>query len=209
MASQALKSNPDVGLDVLDQVPEVDVPVGIRQSARDEKAPGHVVPAVIAPRPWKRTPRGVGLRSRNSGGLWLRGCGGDLAPALRVIALMTLIFAPRPARAEPARDPWWGPDKALHFGVSAGLAAGGYALGALVFEPPWQRALAGASLSLSAGIAKEVFDAAGSGDASFKDLAWDGLGTGVGIGAALLIDLALGSTNTEPPRRRATLTLSF
>jgi putative lipoprotein len=118
-----------------------------------------------------------------------------------------MLFAPGTAYAEPARDPWWGPDKALHFGVSAGLGAGGYALSSLVFERAWQRALAGATLALSAGVAKELFDAAGDGNASFKDLAWDGLGTGVG--AALLLDLSFGSAGAEPARRQATLTLTF
>jgi uncharacterized protein YfiM (DUF2279 family) len=58
-------------------------------------------------------------------------------------------------------DEFWGPDKALHFGVSAGLGAGGYALASLGWEEPWQRALGGATLSLSAGVAKELWDLSG------------------------------------------------
>ena len=43
-----------------------------------------------------------------------------------------LAAAVTPARASAADpDPWLGPDKALHFGISAGLAGGGYALSAL------------------------------------------------------------------------------
>ncbi|MEZ4375331.1 MAG: hypothetical protein R3B07_31250 [Polyangiaceae bacterium] len=88
-------------------------------------------------------------------------------------------------------DPWWGRDKALHFGVSAGLGAGGYAASALFLEPYTSRVLSGAAFSLSLGVAKEVYDATGAGDPSWKDLTWDLIGTGVGVGIALLLDLAI------------------
>ena len=39
-----------------------------------------------------------------------------------LVAALVLCFAAE-ARAE---DEWWGRDKALHFGVSGALAAGGY-----------------------------------------------------------------------------------
>ena len=88
-------------------------------------------------------------------------------------------------------DPWWGRDKALHFSVSAGLGAGGYAASALFFKPYAARVLSGAAFSLSLGVAKEVYDATGAGDPSWKDLTWDLIGTGVGVGIALLSDLAI------------------
>jgi putative lipoprotein len=61
----------------------------------------------------------------------------------------------------------------------------------LVWRRPWQRALAGATLSLSAGVAKELWDLSGRGDPSLKDLAWDGIGTGVGVALAAAVDIWL------------------
>jgi putative lipoprotein len=100
-----------------------------------------------------------------------------------VLALLT--FA-RPARAD---DEWLGRDKALHFGVSVALSAGGYAGSSLFLEKPWQRALAGSLFSLSIGAGKEGFDALTGGDASFKDFAWDAAGTFVGAGVAFSVDV--------------------
>ena len=39
VAAQLLESHPDVGLDVLDQVPQVNVSVGVRQGGRDQNFP--------------------------------------------------------------------------------------------------------------------------------------------------------------------------
>lgn len=88
-------------------------------------------------------------------------------------------------------DPWFGHDKTLHFTVSVGLGAGGYAGSALLFDEYWVRALSGAAFSLSMGVAKEVHDATGAGDPSWKDLTWDLVGTSVGVGLAFLVDLAI------------------
>lgn len=90
-------------------------------------------------------------------------------------------------RAAAQSDPWWGKDKALHFGVSAALAAGGYTAGALLWESPEAALLSGAAAGLGAGLAKEALDLAGYGHPSWKDLAWDVAGTGVGLLAAWAI----------------------
>jgi putative lipoprotein len=167
MTAKTLESDPDIRLDVFDEVPEMDMTVGVRQSARDEKASVHDVATVIA-------------------SLF----GARRAPLKTLLALC--IFAASSSRTSPASaDSFWGQDKALHFGVSAGLAAGGYAASSLVWRRPWQRALAGATLSLSAGVAKELWDLGGRGDPSFKDLAWDGIGTGVGVALAAAVDVWL------------------
>jgi putative lipoprotein len=99
-----------------------------------------------------------------------------------------------------AADDWWGEDKLLHFGVSMLLASGGYAASSFVLEEPWQRALAGGAFALSLGVAKEGFDLAGHGDASWKDLTWDGAGTVVGVGFCFSLDAAF---LTPAPRRQA------
>jgi putative lipoprotein len=95
-----------------------------------------------------------------------------------------------PARASDD-DPWWGRDKALHFGVSAGLGASGYAVSSLVLESRLERTATGAAFSLTLGAGKELYDLSGSGDASWKDFTWDVAGTAVGVGVALLVDLMI------------------
>jgi putative lipoprotein len=116
-----------------------------------------------------------------------------LPGAAIAVAVAIAGFTQTARAADP--DPWFAPDKALHFGVSAGLAGGGYALSALVLERPWQRAVAGAGFSLTLGAAKELYDLSGHGDASWKDFTWDVAGTAVGIGIALLVDAAITSSS--------------
>jgi putative lipoprotein len=103
----------------------------------------------------------------------------------RAAVIVAVLAAPRAARAD---DDWLGPDKALHFGASAAIASGGYAIGSIWIEPIWKRATLGAGLALTAGAAKEAWDATGRGDASWKDATWDVLGTAVGVALSILID---------------------
>jgi putative lipoprotein len=113
-----------------------------------------------------------------------------MTPARSVATMMAACGAwclfPRAARAE---DAWWGGDKALHFGVSVALSATGYAASSLVFDKPWQRALAGSAFSLGLGAAKETYDAFSGGDPSWKDLAWDSAGTFVGASVSVTVDV--------------------
>jgi putative lipoprotein len=113
-----------------------------------------------------------------------------------LLLLGTLFLVPRLASAEEA-DPWWGKDKALHFGVSVGLSAGGYGVSSLVLDERWQRATAGAAFSLTLGVGKELWDLSGHGNASYKDFAWDVAGTLVGTGLALAIDLAVSGGRSD------------
>ena len=110
----------------------------------------------------------------------LRGLAGLLALALCLVAI------PQATAAEP--DPWFGRDKALHFGATFTLAAGGYAGAALLSERQSVRAAAGAGLGLGAGIAKEIYDRYAGGDASFRDLTWDVVGTATGVLVSYLLD---------------------
>lgn len=89
-----------------------------------------------------------------------------------------------------AADPWFGDDKLRHFCASIALAGGGYALGALATSDFRQRLAVGAAVALGAGLAKEVYDAAGHGTPSVRDFVWDALGTSAGLGLSLWFDLA-------------------
>jgi putative lipoprotein len=110
-----------------------------------------------------------------------------LPPALLLAAALHLGPAAATARAHE-RDPWFGRDKALHYGASFTLALGGYALAAPFTprEPP--RAAAGSLLALSLGVAKEIADRYTGGDPSWRDLGWDLLGTASGVTVAWLLD---------------------
>src|SRR5262245_21991436 len=87
--------------------------------------------------------------------------------------------------------PLVGRDKALHFGISAGLAAGGYAASTPFVDARWQRAALGSGFALCVGAGKELYDLSGHGDPSWKDFAWDVAGTAVGIAIALAVDVAV------------------
>lgn len=130
------------------------------------------------------------------------------APSACIAALLLCCSAP--AAADP--DPWFGRDKLLHFTFSAGISMTGYAASAPVFDGFTARAVSGASLALSAGVAKELYDATGAGTASWKDLAWDAAGTLVGVGLALAVDLLIrGQEPTRAPSETSgpLLRLSF
>ena len=103
------------------------------------------------------------------------------------MGLLILLVAAPVARAG-TEDPWLGEDKALHAALSASIAGMSYGIGATLLEPPWQRALLGAGVALTAGGAKELLDLAGGGRASARDLAWDAAGVALGIGVALAVD---------------------
>ena len=98
-------------------------------------------------------------------------------------------------------DPWLGRDKLLHFSVSLGITAATYTASVPLFERPWQRALLAVGVGLSLGVAKELYDATGHGDPSWRDLTWDVLGCAAGVGLALLVDVSLRRSPRAPPAR--------
>lgn len=124
-----------------------------------------------------------------------------------LLAVLCLsLLAPLSARGEepeiPALDDWFGQDKALHYGVSVGLAGAGYAGGALLFEAPEARWLSGAGVALGAGVAKELYDAGRGSFFSFKDLTWDVLGTATGLGLSWAIDRLVFQRDDGMPARQ-------
>jgi putative lipoprotein len=86
-------------------------------------------------------------------------------------------------------DPWFGRDKALHFGFSVVLSAGGYAASSAFLDTRTERALAGSAFSLTLGAGKELWDLSGhGGDPSWRDFTWDVVGTAVGVAIAVGVD---------------------
>jgi putative lipoprotein len=110
---------------------------------------------------------------------------------------MAALSGAREARAADP-DPWFGHDKALHFGASALLAAGGYGATALVTEDRRVRLAVGGGFAFSLGAAKELWDLSGHGDASWRDLTWDAIGTATGLAVAAAVDWAI--HKLAPPR---------
>jgi uncharacterized protein YfiM (DUF2279 family) len=90
-------------------------------------------------------------------------------------------------QAQAQDDPWFGRDKLKHFGASAVIAAGGSTLGAVMFDSDKAPVAFGAAVSLGAGGLKEWSDSRGDGSASWRDVAWNVVGTSVGAGIAYLI----------------------
>jgi putative lipoprotein len=127
------------------------------------------------------------------------------AGALRWAGAVVAIVLCWAAAARPAaaQDHWWGSDKALHFGVSVGLAGGGYALAVPIARPPWARATIAASFSLMLGIAKELYDLGGAGEASWRDFTWDVIGTATGVFIALGVEWLVEAlaAPSDPPLR--------
>jgi putative lipoprotein len=89
---------------------------------------------------------------------------------------------------ERETDPWFGHDKALHFAASASLAVVGYAGASLKTDDRPTRIAAAITIALGAGLIKEAWDLTGHGDASWRDLTWDVVGTTTGVLIAYGID---------------------
>jgi putative lipoprotein len=110
-----------------------------------------------------------------------------LGTAVAALTLLAASLLPASARAgEP--DPWFGRDKALHFGASALLASGGYGAAAFLTDDRGARLIAGGTFALSLGAGKELWDLSGHGDASWRDLTWDAVGTVTGLAVAAAVD---------------------
>jgi putative lipoprotein len=119
----------------------------------------------------------------------LRPVGPSTLRGVVAATIVALLLTPFSASAQEVdRDPWFGPDKALHFGVSAALAAGGYTVAGLRWDTAPPKLAFGAAVALSAGVLKELLDLAHYGTPSYRDLAWDAAGTLVGLSVSWLVD---------------------
>lgn len=123
-----------------------------------------------------------------------------MKPRWAVIPLATAALAlAGTAEAEPpAKDPWLGPDKALHFTASTMIASGAYAGSTYFTQSLAARVAFGAGAGITVGALKELLDMTGFGDPSWKDFAWDVVGTAVGVGIAITIDVATRPYRTSP-----------
>jgi putative lipoprotein len=124
-----------------------------------------------------------------------------LAKLLPLFVLGVVLASGSAAKAQN-NDPWIARDKALHFDVSAGIAAGGYGVSAgWVVDARWKALAIGGGLALAAGASKELLDATHvfGGDPSWRDFTWDVIGTIAGLAIAWGMDLLLGGVGAQRP----------
>jgi putative lipoprotein len=113
-------------------------------------------------------------------------------------ALAALLVALASSAARADDDPFWGRDKALHFAVAGTIAGTGYGVTTALTPDRWKALAIGGTLAVGAGALKEGLDAAGLGDPSWKDFAWDVIGAACGLGVAWAIDVGVHG-GTVPP----------
>ena len=117
---------------------------------------------------------------------------------MATVAALSFVLLARDAQASDP-DPWFGRDKALHFGVSGLIASGSYALSTAIFDARGHALLAAGGVTLAVGTGKELLDLAGYGDPSWKDFAADVAGTIVGLALAWSIDLLVRGVGNDHP----------
>jgi putative lipoprotein len=115
-----------------------------------------------------------------------------LAGAVLIVLAVVPVAPAGGQQAAPDPDPWFGHDKALHFAASASIAVVVYAGASFKTDDRPTRAAAAVTIALGAGLLKEAWDLSGHGDASWRDLTWDVIGTTTGVLVAYAIDWAVG-----------------
>ncbi len=131
-------------------------------------------------------------------------------PCPVAVALMMVPLVPaKTLAADP--DPWFAVDKARHFSAASLLAGGAYTVAAGCDASGEARLWAGGLTAMGAGAAKELWDLRGHGDPSWRDLAWDGVGTAAGLVTAWWVDRWWqrrqgGRPDVDVARRRSALT---
>lgn len=93
-----------------------------------------------------------------------------------------VVFQPKP-------DAWFGRDKVRHFGASTAIQLLGYGSLRLLGASSGASIVGATVITATAGIGKELHDSRRGGEASMRDLVWDGAGAVAGIGLARLGDI--------------------
>jgi uncharacterized protein YfiM (DUF2279 family) len=106
-------------------------------------------------------------------------------------SIAMFLVATSSAVAQGRPTPWFERSPFLHFAASAELATNGYTLGAAFSEDRRVRLASGAALALTAGFLKELYDLSAYGDFSWRDIAWDVVGTATGLLISWLVDRLL------------------
>lgn len=101
-----------------------------------------------------------------------------------VLVLGSFQFGGPPERPAPRDDRWLARDKALHFAVSAAIQAGSHALLRASGAGYRDASIGAGAITITTGVAKELWDRADGRFFSTKDLAADALGGG---SAAVLV----------------------
>lgn len=121
-------------------------------------------------------------------------------PAAALVLAFGLSASSETALADS--NPWFARDKGLHFDAEAGIAAVTYAVSAgWVVDARWKALAIGGGVALAAGAGKELVDATGifGGDPSWRDFAWDVVGTVAGLALAWGVDLLFGGVSKDQP----------
>lgn len=99
---------------------------------------------------------------------------------------------------QSAATPSLGEDKLLHFGVSLSLSSAGYWFGASITESRLAPFFIGGGFALAAGLGKELWDLSGGGEAEWLDLAFDLMGSAVGLLIAWTVHRVYRSMHPSP-----------
>ena len=108
------------------------------------------------------------------------------------ILIAALLGHPATAGAE---DRWFASDKAKHFGATAAISGGSYAVASTVTTQERWRVFTGVGGGIGAAAAKEFRDRS-RGDASWRDFTWGAVGSAAGVTIAWAITRAL---HRRPP----------
>ena len=126
--------------------------------------------------------------------------GRSILPALAV-AVAVDLGAAGPRRAPQRGRSLVGARQAAALFGAGSLAVIGYANASMLTESRPARAAAGGALAVGAGVAKELWDLDGHGDASWRDLTWDLIGAATGVLLSLGVDWAVHRMFHPPPGR--------
>ena len=86
------------------------------------------------------------------------------------------------------KDAWFAKGKLKHFSVSFLIGVATYSVARWGNASKNDASIAGLSLSSTCGVAKEIDDEVRRNNWSYKDLAWDFLGSGVGVSLSNALD---------------------